>query len=150
LTHYRSDKLIGEKLNSYFKKPHIDHREWECWQTGNLYWALHSHLEYVDQNERSKFSIEGTILNRGGHITRTMIRCMFNEIFPRYDRLTALISPENKQASKFVRIVGFAYEGTLRKVDKGKDINIFSIFEEEYREKWAVSSDQTNHHRHLT
>lgn len=144
MIHYRDDKFIGEKLNKHFDRPNIDYTKWECWQTGSLCWGLHSYLEYLDQNLLSKLGVEMSIFNEGGQVTRKMIRYMGSEIFKnsRIHRLTALISPENKQASKFVRIVGFAYEGTLRKVDKGKDINIFSLFEEEYRERWEEYSHQ--------
>lgn len=144
MIHFRDDKLIGEKINKHFEGSSIDYTKWECWQTGSLCWALHSYLGYLDQNMLSKMGVEIAIINDGGQVTKKMIRCIGSEVFrdSRIHRLTALISPENKQASKFVRIVGFTYEGTLRKVDKGKDISIFSLFEEEYKERWEAYSHQ--------
>jgi len=148
MIHYRDDKLIGKKLNNYFGKDIIDYTEWECWQTGSLLWALHSYIEY-QSNMLNKFQVELAVLNEGGQITRSVIKKVYKEIFPRYERLTALISPNNKQACKFARVAGFTLEGRLRKVDKGGDVNIYSILEQEYRYKWAeYSEDHQSHHRH--
>lgn len=140
MEHFRDDQVIGQKLNKYFKRSNIDYTKWESWKTGSLLWALHSYLEYKE-NMLTKFQVELTVLNEdGGQMSRNVIRTVYREIFPRYERLTALISPHNEQACKFARVAGFTLEGRLRRVDHGKDINIYSIFEDEYRNKWEKDS----------
>ena len=148
MKHFRDDKLIGAKLNKTLGRSNIDYTQWECWQTGSLIWGLHSYLEYLDCNLLNKLGVELAIANQPGQITKKMIKTIYREIFPRYDRLTALISPDNKQACRFARIAGFTLEGRLRKVDKGKDVYIFSIFKEEYTKKWEESLVGQNHHRY--
>ncbi len=124
----------GEFLNKHL--PDYDYTQCECYcyMQGDkitLAWAFFNWVELP-----TGWSAEAAIASDGHKFTKKQFKEILALFFknPRYNRLYALISPENKQAIRCVELMGFQLEGKLRKIAKDGDRLIYSIL----REEWAV------------
>jgi len=127
----------GNELNEYFGGV-VDFRDWHCYRINDFIWAIHSYRE-CDGEMYHAFQAEITVLRSSGQCTRNMIRASLEGFFSSYERnerLTAIISPQNKKAIRLAKISGFTEEGRIRRSDKSNDKLIFSILREEYQKKW--------------
>jgi len=130
----RNDEKWGEILNKHLP-PTIDYRIWECYGIeGAVAWCYHSYIG-IGSSHRQYYEAEMSIyaLNKRW-ATRRRITVMLSLFFNRnmYNRLTALIRSDNRQAVKLVKLAGFTLEGIIRKPMNELDILQFSILKEDW------------------
>jgi RimJ/RimL family protein N-acetyltransferase len=67
-------------------------------------------------------------------ITRRVMRAMFTAVFRRASRVTALIEPDNADAIRQARVMGFREEGYMRLAVEGtRDALLFGMLREDCR-----------------
>lgn len=65
-------------------------------------------------------------------ITRRLLFGIFNALFTKAARVTALVDPENEHAEEVVRRLGFVYEGFMRRgLDGSRDALLFGMLRED-------------------
>lgn len=81
---------------------------------------------------------EISLYSEGG-ITRDFIRVCFGYAFDfcKWNRLTALVKPDNKKSIRLIERMGFVKEGVIRcATDNGEDLVIYGLLREEC--KWVA------------
>lgn len=129
----RDDKKWGEVLNKHLN-PLVDYRLWPCYGNGNVAWSYHSYFE-CKNNRYQYYEAEISIvsLNRrwaNKEIIKIILALFFHK--SNYNRLTALIRIDNRQAVKLVKLTGFILEGIIRKPKNELDILQFSLLREDW------------------
>lgn len=67
-----------------------------------------------------------------GCISRRILRGVFQSLFSRAVRITALVDPRNAHSNALVQRMGFIYEGFLRRgLDGYHDANLYGMLEED-------------------
>lgn len=134
----RDDKYWGELLNLSLP-PTTDYTKWECYGIKEngvplVAWCYHSYIG-CPSNARNEYEAEMSIaaFNRKW-AKKNNIKIMLSLFFNRngYNRLTALINPNNRQAVKLVKLAGFTLEGIIRKPAGKPDILQFSLLKEDW------------------
>ena len=130
----RDDEKWGDILNKHLP-PTVDYRKWECYGIeGAVAWCYHSYIG-IGSSQRQYYEAEMSICGLNPKwATRRRITVMLSLFFNRnmYNRLTALIRSDNRQAVKLVKLAGFTLEGIIRKPANELDILQFSILKEEW------------------
>lgn len=132
------DLKWGELLNKHLP-PTVDYRLWECYgieKNGKplVAWSYHSY-QNIGSNRHQNYEAEMSICSFDRRwATKNNISLMLSLFFKRnmYNRLTALIRIDNRQAVKLVKLAGFTLEGIIRRPKNELDILQFSLLREDW------------------
>jgi len=130
----RDDEYWGGVLNDNLP-PTVDYRTWECFGIKDrVAWSYHSYAGIGSQRHQY-YEAEMSIC--GLHprwATKKRVALMLALFFKRnmYNRLTALIRIDNRQAVKLVKLAGFTLEGIVRRPACELDILQFSLLKEDW------------------
>lgn len=133
----RDDLYWGKLLNEHLP-PTIDYRLWECYGIKKdkplVAWCYHSY-QNIGSNRHQNYEAEMSICSFDRRwATKYNISLMLALFFKRnmYNRLTALIRIDNRQAVKLVKMAGFTLEGIIRRPKCELDILQFSMLREDW------------------
>lgn len=134
----RNDEYWGGLLNKHLP-PTVDYRLWECYGIVKndkpiVAWCYHSY-QNIGSNRHQNYEAEISICSFDrSWAKKSNISVMLALFFYRdvYNRLTALIRIDNRQAVKLVKLAGFTLEGVIRRPRNELDILQFSILKEDW------------------
>lgn len=134
----RNDKRFGMLLNQLITRP-LDFRDWECYAILKdnkplCVWSYHSYIGL--NHSRSEFEAEISIAaNSKKWPVKYTVRNILSLFFGRngYNRVTALVHKDNRQAVKLVELAGFIVEGIIRKPEGQEDILQYSLLKQEWK-----------------
>jgi len=80
----------------------------------------------------------------GSRLTPAFIRAMFDYPFNQLgkERITAAVAKKNKKAIRFVRKLGFQYEGCLRRYYGNDDMHIYGILRSEALARGLIAEER--------
>lgn len=83
-------------------------------------------------------------IHPGGRLTPAFIRAAFDYPFNQLgkERVTALCSRRNKKAVRFVRRLGFQYEGCLRRYYGHTDMMVYGLLRDEAMKKGLIAEQK--------
>lgn len=134
----RDDVFWGAMLNDKLPRT-VDYRKWECFGIKKkgvplVAWCFHSYgnigsnRHHVYEAEMSICSFDRRWATKGN--ISIMLALFFRNSM--YNRLTALIRTDNRQAVRLVKLAGFTLEGIIRRPACELDIFQFSILREDW------------------
>lgn len=120
--------------------PVTDYRKWDCYGIKRdgmpvVAWSYHSYIKMGNSRLRY-YEAEMSIASFSPNwATKGTIKLMLALFFYKsmYNRLTALITSDNRQAVKLVELAGFTQEGIVRQPTGLKEIKQFSLLKEEWK-----------------
>lgn len=137
----------GAFLNRMIANSPTDYRYAQCYYVGDpiSFCIAYYDFRHIHNGYQAELALA---VDNGFRFDRDLIRRglalffkngKFNNI-----RLQALISPENRQAVRLAKLVGFSEEGRLRGVSPDGDRLIYSMLKEEYIGGHLFRAEGTN------
>jgi hypothetical protein len=129
----RNDAKWGAVLNECLGGL-VDYTKMPCYGNDKVVWSYHSYFE-SGNNRYSFYEAEMSIFDLDKRwATKRLISIMLALFFRNnmYNRLTALIEVDNRQAVRLVKLAGFTLEGIIRRPVNFKNILQFSILREDW------------------
>lgn len=132
------NKFWGGLLNKALPNG-IDYRNVKCYgiiknDQPMVAWSYYSFLEHQDSNRRLiEASVSIAAFHKQWH-PFTTIRLILSFFFQekRYNRLTAVTFPSNRQAVRLVNLAGFTLEGIIRRPAGFENYMQFSLLREDW------------------